>query len=110
MEYANDFEVTTAGAREGDFVYFDPPYVPTNDTSNFTAYTVTGFSLDDQRRLVACARRLRDRGVHVLLSNADLPVVREMYEGFQIRSVEARRNINSKADRRGPVGELIIWG
>jgi hypothetical protein len=34
--------------------------------------------------------------------------VRELYKRFDIRAVKARRNINSKADRRGAVGEVII--
>ena len=113
-----DFEVTLGmvgsdGKRppeRGDFVYFDCPYWPTSETSNFTSYTKDGFSSDDQRRLRDVAVRLKERGVHVLLSNADVPPVRELYAAanFKLRRVEARRTINSKANLRGPVGELLI--
>lgn len=112
-----DFEATLGrvgsdGERlpvRGDFVYCDPPYVPVNATSNFTSYTAVGFSMADQDRLASCARRLKGAGVHVLLSNADLPNVRKLYDGFEVRSVKARRNINSKGGKRGDVGELLIW-
>jgi DNA adenine methylase len=103
------FSESVSAARRGDFVYFDPPYVPVSETSDFTAFTSGGFTMSDQVHLVDCARRLKGRGVHVLLSNANLPAVREIYKGFETRVVRARRNINSKGGKRGKVGELIIW-
>jgi DNA adenine methylase len=108
-----DFESTLVGAqrppRRHDFVYCDPPYAPVSSTSNFTSYTAGGFTWGDQDRLARCARRFKEAGVHVLLSNADLPNVRELYNGFEMRTVQARRNINSNGKKRGNVGELLIW-
>lgn len=104
-----DFEALTVPARRGDFVYFDPPYVPVSATSDFVGFTADGFGLADQERLVECARKLKNRGVHVLLSNADVPLVRKLYKGFEMRKVKARRNINSKGEKRGSVSELLIW-
>ena len=83
--------------------------MPVSATSNFTGFTAGGFAMADQEALADCARQLKSRGVHVLLSNADLPVVRALYEGFELRAVQARRNINSKGGGRGGVGELLIW-
>lgn len=104
-----DFEETVAGALPGDFVYFDPPYVPLSKTSNFVAYDKTGFTKDDHVRLRDCALRLKQRGVHVLLSNSSAPFVRELYEkDFELIEVGARRAVNSKAERRGEVKEYII--
>jgi site-specific DNA-adenine methylase len=88
--------------------YFDPPYVPVSDTSDFTSYTKDGFTMADQERLCRCAGKLKKRGVQVILSNADVPAVRKLYHGFHIHRVEASRSINSKASKRGPVGEVII--
>jgi DNA adenine methylase len=105
----SDFSSVVAIARAGDFVYFDPPYVPVSATSDFVGFTAAGFGAADQERLVGCARRLKEMGVHVLLSNADLPGVRKLYEGFDMERVEARRNVNSKSGNRGSVGELLIW-
>jgi DNA adenine methylase len=104
-----DFASVMVVAKPGDFVYCDPPYVPVSKTGSFTSFTAAGFTAADQERLAGCARRLRDSGVCVLLSNADLPVVRDLYSGFEMRTVRARRNINSNGDKRGDVGELLIW-
>jgi len=107
---AVDFEATVATAKPGDAVYFDPPYWPASETANFTSYTAGGFSARDQARLQSVAAQLAGRGVHVLLSNSDTPFVRELYAGFRIEEVQARRNVNSKGKRRGKVGELLISG
>ncbi len=107
--HASGFERILVHARKGDFVYFDPPYVPKSDTANFTGYTKGGFSMDDQTKLRDVALALKKRGVHVLLSNSDTPAVRKLYaQGFVIESVMARRNINSKGAGRGKVGEVLI--
>jgi DNA adenine methylase len=107
---ANGFQVTSDLARQGDFVYFDPPYWPRGGESYFTDYTPGGFDSMAQERLRNTALELKRRGVHVLLSNADVAPVRKLYaEGFETRRVKAARNINSKVDKRGDVGELLIW-
>jgi DNA adenine methylase len=105
-----DFVGCVEDARAGDLVYFDPPYVPINLTSNFTTYTSDGFSSQDQQRLALLFRQLADKGVAVVLSNSDTEVVRDLYAGFEMHAVQAKRNINSKGNKRGPVGELIVVG
>jgi DNA adenine methylase len=103
-----DFEEAVAYAREGDFVYFDPPYVPVSDTSDFESYTEAGFGMEGQRRLHAVFQRLYDKGVYAIQSNSDAPELRELYDGFEIHEVDAKRNINSKGEGRGPVKEILI--
>jgi DNA adenine methylase len=103
-----DFAASVERAWAGDFVYFDPPYVPRDATSYFTSYSRGGFDEGDQRRLAAVFRTLAARGVHVLLSNSDTPLVRELYDGFKIDTVYVRRNINSKGDARGEVPEVLV--
>jgi DNA adenine methylase len=105
-----DFQNTVLTAERGDAVYFDPPYVPVSETANFTAYSAGGFGPEDQKRLHKVATDLAVRGVHVLLSNSDTPLVRKLYKGFKIERVEAPRRVNSKASKRGNVGELLISG
>jgi DNA adenine methylase len=105
---AQDFVGTVSTAKAGDFVYFDPPYVPVSKTANFTSYTRDGFTMGDQIRLRDIAWMLKQRGVSVMLSNADLPVVRDLYAQFDVHSVQARRNVNSAGTKRGKVGEVII--
>jgi DNA adenine methylase len=111
-----DFDAAVADAGEGDFVYLDPPYAPLTGTARFTSYTAGGFGAEQQealqRRVVALARR----GAHVLLSNSSARQIRDLYArndevraaGLTARVVPARRAINSRASRRGPVGEYLI--
>lgn len=103
-----DFEDTLKNVTAGDFVYADPPYTPVNDTSDFTAYTANGFTDADHLRLRERLRDLDRRGAMFLLSNSDTPITRLLYKDFHIIEVEMPRMINSKAEGRGPVKELLI--
>lgn len=104
-----DFGAVLERAQEGDFVYFDPPYVPLSATAYFTSYTAEGFSSDDQKRLRDVARSLKAKGVHVLLSNSSAGFVRSIYKkGFKIEEVLASRQVNCQAEGRGPIVELVI--
>lgn len=106
--HTGDFVDAVENAQEGDVVYFDPPYVPLSVSSNFANYTSDGFSINDHHRLAALFRELKEKGVAVVLSNSDTQVVRALFQGFEIHPVQAKRNINSKVEGRGFVGELII--
>ena len=94
--------------KKNDLVYFDPPYVPVSPTDSFTSYTKLGLGEHQQRELADLFGRLVSKGAHCFLSNSDTPLVRELYKDFNIKKVYARRAINSRADRRGPVGEVIV--
>jgi len=105
-----DFRHVEEMTEPGDFVYFDPPYVPLTATASFTSYTRDGFTLEDQTELRDIARNLKHKRVHVLLSNSSVPVVHDLYsEGFETREVLASRAINSDATKRGKVAEALIW-
>jgi DNA adenine methylase len=91
-----------------DFVYFDPPYVPVSQTSSFTAYTNGGFGSLEQTLLRDFACEIKSKGAFVTLSNSEHPYVRDLYKGFNIRSIKVGRAINSKSSARGKVGEYII--
>ncbi len=95
-------------AREGDFVYFDPPYVPVSATSTFTAYACDGFGEREQELLRDVFVQLDRRGCRVMLSNSGSFEVLRLYRDHDITQVSARRSINSKADARGPVTEVVI--
>jgi len=104
----HDFEKGVVLAEAGDFVYFDPPYDPLSATSSFTSYHEEGFGSDEQRRLARIFQELDRRGVYVMLSNSDTPLIRALYEGYALEKVQAARPINSKADRRGKISEVIV--
>lgn len=102
------FETVLDQARTGDFVYLDPPYQPVSETSNFTSYSKGGFSAFDQGRLADFCKELDRRGCFVMQSNSDAQLIKQLYSDFRISRVSARRSINSKARRRGPVPEVVI--
>ena len=105
----NPFESVLDYAKTGDdFVYFDPPYHPLNCTSNFTAYSRHSFAEDDQIKLRDIFVELASQGVKVMLSNSDSPLIVELYQGFQIYKVAATRFINSNAEKRGKISELLV--
>jgi DNA adenine methylase len=104
-----DFESAVEGASAGDFVYFDPPYDSPN-LANFTGYLANGFDRKDQNRLKDTMLDLTERGVKCLLSNSSTDFIRETYHcpEFKIEYVQATRMINSRADGRGNVQEVLI--
>jgi DNA adenine methylase len=105
----NDYKQVLNRAQSGDFVYFDPPYHPVSDTS-FTSYTSSGFRPKDQEELYFVALELKNSGVSVLLSNSSCDFIRKLYEkDFTIEEVQASRNINCNAEKRGKITELLIY-
>jgi len=105
---SGDVEQAVRDARAGDLVYFDPPYAPSGrDTPTFVGYGVARFGVDDHRRLACLVRSLADRGVHILLSNSDTPLVRELYAGFNLTPITVARRIAVHARRRS-WSELIV--
>jgi DNA adenine methylase len=110
------FDRALASAGRGDFVYLDPPYSPVSRTSNFTAYTSARFGVEEQASLQRSVIEIASRGAHVLLSNSFAPEISALYEknaaareaGLRTRTVQARRAINSRGSRRGPVPEYLI--
>jgi len=103
-----DFEKAVKNAKSGDFVYFDPPYDTWEDKDSFTSYDKNAFGKDEQRRLADVYKKLSDKGVYVMLSNHNTEFIRELYKDFHINIVPAKRMINSKADGRGEVEEVLI--
>ena len=114
--YNQDFEKTIKDAKEGDFVYFDPPYDYENE-DGFVSYNANGFSRKDLLRLKLFSDKLIKMGCNILISNNDTSFVRETFSGdnyeiiYQFNEVEANRNINSSAKQRSSkVKELLIYG
>ena len=103
-----DFEQSCKPDKRGDFVYFDPPYMPVSKTANFAAYHSKAFTLAEHERLAKTFARLNKRGVSTLLSNSDTPETRELYTPFQTTTVQATRAINSNGTGRGKVSELLV--
>lgn len=104
----SDFEETVSGASKGDFVYFDPPYVPVSATSSFTSYSSEGFGSDAQIRLAATMLELKKKGVRAMTSNSFTDLTSEIYGGLRQETILAPRMVSASAAGRGEIKELLI--
>ncbi|MBR8702231.1 MULTISPECIES: DpnII family type II restriction endonuclease [unclassified Fusobacterium] len=100
---------------ENTFVYFDPPYRPLSESSSFTSYAKEEFGDMEQIKLCEFFKKLDKKGGKLLLSNSDPKNVDEndeffdkLYNGFSIKRIASKRRINSKADKRGEITELLV--
>ena len=103
-----DFSKILTKVKKGDFVYFDPPYVPLNETSSFTSYTKDGFDMDMQFKLREVCDELDSMGVMFMLSNSDTKFVNELYSNYKIKKVFASRAVNANAEGRGKITEVLV--
>jgi DNA adenine methylase len=97
------------------FAYFDPPYRPLTETASFTAYAKDGFGDDEQVKLAQFIIKLSSKGAVVVASNSDPKnsderddFFDELYKSLTITRITASRAINSVAEKRGRVSELLI--
>lgn len=97
-----------ANIQSGDFVYLDPPYAPENETS-FVSYNAEGFALESHRKLFKCCAELKKNNIRMLMSNADVILVKEAFPAplYQTQSISCRRAIHSK-DPAAKTNELLI--
>lgn len=105
-----DYAIVLDRALAGDFVYVDSPYPPRSETAKFASYAAGGFDEQAQRSLARHVHALVARGVQVMVSQADVPLVREIYAGLTLYEVSAPRSVNARGDKRGHVPELLLTG
>lgn len=55
-----------------------------------------------------CPYLIDKKDCKVMLSNSDTKLARELYKGFRIETVFAKRAINCKPSGRGEISELVI--
>lgn len=110
-----DYSLSKSFIDKDTFVYLDPPYRPISDTSAFTSYNSESFDDNEQIRLARFIDEINKSGAKIVLSNSDPKNVNEndnffddLYRNYKINRVEAARMINSKADKRGKINELLI--
>lgn len=103
-----DFSLAVKDAKRNDFIYFDPPYDPVSDTASFTGYSSSGFGRDQQIRLRDLFDELTRKGCKVMLSNSATPFIADLYDDYNIKSIQANRNINSVGSDRKKVEEYLI--
>ncbi len=100
---------------ENTFVYFDPPYRPITETASFTAYTENLFNDKEQIELAHFVDDMHKKGAKIIISNSDPKnsnaeddFFDNLYSAHKIKRVEAARMINSQAQARGKIKELLI--
>ena len=102
------FEEAISPVGLGDFVYADPPYAPMNATS-FVGYNAGGFHSESHGHLFELCRGLVQKDALFLLSNADVPLVKEAFPGagFETKIISCRRAIQSN-DPSARANEVLI--
>lgn len=110
-----DYKESESLIDENTFVYFDPPYRPLSVTSGFTSYTKEDFNDENQKELAKYYNKLNVKNAKLMLSNSNPKNIDEnddffenIYKGFNINEVSAKRMINSNAKGRGEISELLI--
>ncbi len=106
-----DYKEVLGETKEGDFIYFDPPYYPLNRTSSFTSYTTEGFFEKEQKELRDTFIELHKKGCFVMLSNSDTEFINNLYKdinGVKINKIYAGRMVNADAKKRGKITEVLI--
>ena len=93
-------------AREGDFIFLDPPYLPISEYADFKRYTKEQFYEEDHVELAKEVRRLQELGCHVVLTNSNHPLVHELYAPYKIEVVQTKRYISCNGSKRK--GEDVI--
>lgn len=106
--FHEDFSAVLDKAGKGTFVYLDPPYDPVSETASFTGYHKGGFDRREQIRLKECCDRLTERGIQFMLSNSATGFIKDLYNGYTITTVKAKRAVNNDASKRGEIDEVII--
>jgi DNA adenine methylase len=96
--------------NENDLVYLDPPYYPLTKTASFTSYSEFDFLEKEQKELYEVFKLLDEKGCQVLHSNSYTDFIKDLYKDFKIEEIQANRFINSKANDRGKVFEVLIRG
>lgn len=98
------FESSIPKAKEGDFMYLDPPYAPETQTS-FVGYVAGGFDSLQHSTLFSS---LKSSHAKFVMSNSDVPIVCESFPPpYQTKKIVARRAIHSK-DPSSTTMEVLI--
>ena len=99
-------EVLDKKANPGDFVFLDPPYIPISEYGDFKRYTKEQFYEKDHIALSKKVRELYEKGVYVVLTNSNHPLVKELYKDYDLEVVPTKRHISCDGGKR--TGEDVI--
>ena len=103
----SDFTTTLKEAKEGDFVYLDPPFSVAGKRV-FREYDSADFDDSDIARLRKCIEDLEQTGIEFVLSYDNSKEGVALAVGFNCRHVTTRRNIAGFSGSRRTATELLI--
>ena len=110
-----DYTASRAFIDQNTLVYFDPPYRPLKGRDSFISYTETEFDDTCQLALAGFIEEIDALGAHIILSNSDPKNIDpnddffdDLYANYDIQRIYAKRKINSIAEDRGYITELLI--
>lgn len=93
---------------EGYFVFLDPPYYNVDQKGNFTRYTSDDFHLSKRLLVPKVFKELDRLGCKVMLSNSDSNIIQKEFKDFNIKTLRAKRIVNSDGKNRGYVYEAVV--
>lgn len=105
----HDFGKSLKDAKEGDLIYFDPPYTVAQGNNGFVKYNEVIFSWFDQLRLANVANKLARRGCNVIVSNAYHSSICKLYEEFNMLIIERPSVIAASKSFRRQIKEVIFY-
>lgn len=97
-----------------NFFYFDPPYRPLLNESNFKEYSNSPFGDKEQEELKKLCDKLHQKGDWIMLSNSDSKnekresYFESLYDEYNFSLVLAPRCINAFPDKRSRLTEVLI--
>ena len=99
-----DFRESLKKVGSQDFVYLDPPYAPETKNS-FVGYTKGGFKLEDHNELF---KTIKENIPNFVMSNSNVELVNESFQGYDKKVIIAKRSINSK-NPESKTEEVIVY-
>src|SRR5699024_4129027 len=104
-----DFRDTIRKAREGDFLFIDPPYTVRHNLNGFVKYNDRLFSWQDQVALSQVCREASERGVKIFMTNANHESIKELYENdFNLIAAQRHSVLAASSNYRCKTSELFI--
>jgi DNA adenine methylase len=126
LSLKKNIDSSSSSSSSNNFIYLDPPYAPENATS-FVKYNENGFPKESHLDLFNCIHDLTNANEKIIMSNADVSLVRENFTNdndnscindnnnndndfkkkYNITSILCKRAINSK-NPEAKAKEVII--
>ena len=113
--FIGDYSKSIVGMNKNSLVYFDPPYRPINGKKSFDGYSKSDFNDNHQKDLSNFCKKIDKKGVKFILSNSDPwnydkndNFFDDLYNGFNVERIFAKRFINSNGNKRGPITEILV--